>query len=192
MLDWRTKYNAIFGTRLVLLRTCFKISETHDGVQDMACDTFIKIAQKCRRYFVQVSWIFNFLVLKKMKESDRWKSKVDRRVIMWYYRSKYANQSICPKLLHRAYITLIFFRDSLRQNFCGLKHIFYHDSGASWGGDAIHWRDTEQYQHHRMWSAATAGAHILRGCRLYDQLTNCKCYIVFVKASCHLEIVHRN
>ena len=29
-------------------------SETHDGVQDMACDTFIKIAQKCRRYFVQV------------------------------------------------------------------------------------------------------------------------------------------
>lgn len=28
--------------------------ETHDGVQDMACDTFIKIAMKCRRYFVQV------------------------------------------------------------------------------------------------------------------------------------------
>ncbi|KAG9510172.1 Exportin-1 [Fragariocoptes setiger] len=26
--------------------------ETHDGVQDMACDTFIKIAQKCRRFFV--------------------------------------------------------------------------------------------------------------------------------------------
>lgn len=113
MLDWRTKYNAIFGTRLVLLRTCFKISETHDGVQDMACDTFIKIAQKCRRYFVQVSLIFNFLVLKKMKESDRRKSKVDRRVIMWYHRSKYANQSICPKLLHRAYITLIVFREFL-------------------------------------------------------------------------------
>ena len=30
------------------------VSETHDGVQDMACDTFIKIAQKCRRHFVQV------------------------------------------------------------------------------------------------------------------------------------------
>ena len=30
------------------------MSETHDGVQDMACDTFIKIAQKCRRHFVQV------------------------------------------------------------------------------------------------------------------------------------------
>lgn len=29
-------------------------TETHDGVQDMACDTFIKIAQKCRRHFVQV------------------------------------------------------------------------------------------------------------------------------------------
>lgn len=28
--------------------------ETHDGVQDMACDTFIKIALKCRRHFVQV------------------------------------------------------------------------------------------------------------------------------------------
>lgn len=26
--------------------------ETHDGVQDMACDTFIKIALKCRRQFV--------------------------------------------------------------------------------------------------------------------------------------------
>lgn len=26
--------------------------ETHDGVQDMACDTFIKIAQKCKRHFV--------------------------------------------------------------------------------------------------------------------------------------------
>ena len=31
-----------------------QILETHDGVQDMACDTFIKIAQKCRRHFVQV------------------------------------------------------------------------------------------------------------------------------------------
>jgi exportin-1 len=28
--------------------------ETHEGVQDMACDTFIKIAQKCRRHFVQI------------------------------------------------------------------------------------------------------------------------------------------
>lgn len=26
--------------------------ETHDGVQDMACDTFIKISHKCRRFFV--------------------------------------------------------------------------------------------------------------------------------------------
>lgn len=32
----------------------FFLAETHDGVQDMACDTFIKIAQKCRRHFVQV------------------------------------------------------------------------------------------------------------------------------------------
>ena len=34
--------------------TCCLFIETHDGVQDMACDTFIKIAQKCRRHFVQV------------------------------------------------------------------------------------------------------------------------------------------
>ena len=26
--------------------------ELHEGVQDMACDTFIKIAKKCRRYFI--------------------------------------------------------------------------------------------------------------------------------------------
>ena len=26
--------------------------ESHEGVQDMACDTFIKIAQKCKRHFV--------------------------------------------------------------------------------------------------------------------------------------------
>lgn len=26
--------------------------ESHDGVQDMACDTFIKIAQKCKKHFV--------------------------------------------------------------------------------------------------------------------------------------------
>lgn len=30
------------------------VTETHDGVQDMACDTFIKIALKCRRHFVTV------------------------------------------------------------------------------------------------------------------------------------------
>ena len=28
--------------------------ETHEGVQDMACDTLIKIAHKCRRHFVQM------------------------------------------------------------------------------------------------------------------------------------------
>jgi len=30
--------------------------ETHEGVQDMACDTFIKITQKCRRHFVTVQF----------------------------------------------------------------------------------------------------------------------------------------
>lgn len=28
--------------------------EPHDGVQDMACDTFLKISQKCKRHFVQI------------------------------------------------------------------------------------------------------------------------------------------
>lgn len=28
--------------------------ETHEGVQDMACDTFIKIAKKCKRHFIVV------------------------------------------------------------------------------------------------------------------------------------------
>lgn len=32
----------------------FNFLETHEGVQDMACDTFIKIAQKCKRHFVTV------------------------------------------------------------------------------------------------------------------------------------------
>lgn len=39
---------------MVLITPFIDDSETHDGVQDMACDTFIKIAQKCRRHFVQV------------------------------------------------------------------------------------------------------------------------------------------
>ncbi|KAH8852187.1 Exportin-1 [Schistosoma japonicum] len=30
--------------------------ETHEGVQDMACDTFIKIAQKCRRQLVTIQY----------------------------------------------------------------------------------------------------------------------------------------
>lgn len=37
------------------LKILFFLTETHDGVQDMACDTFIKIAQKCRKHFVTVS-----------------------------------------------------------------------------------------------------------------------------------------
>ena len=37
--------------------------ETHDGVQDMACDTFIKIAQKCKRHFVVVRRHFHFDLL---------------------------------------------------------------------------------------------------------------------------------
>lgn len=37
--------------------------ETHEGVQDMACDTFIKIAMKCRRHFVipQVGEVMPFI-----------------------------------------------------------------------------------------------------------------------------------
>lgn len=36
------------------VRMLVYVAETHDGVQDMACDTFIKIALKCRRHFVTV------------------------------------------------------------------------------------------------------------------------------------------
>ena len=32
--------------------------ETHPGVQDMACETFLKICHKCRRKFVQVQVSF--------------------------------------------------------------------------------------------------------------------------------------
>ncbi len=31
------------------------LAERHEGVQDMACDTFIKIAQQCDKHFVIVS-----------------------------------------------------------------------------------------------------------------------------------------
>jgi len=37
-----------------IVRCHYRHIETHDGVQDMACDTFIKISSKCRRHFVQV------------------------------------------------------------------------------------------------------------------------------------------
>ncbi len=39
---------------IVIFYINLSLTETHDGVQDMACDTFIKMAQKCRRPFVQV------------------------------------------------------------------------------------------------------------------------------------------
>ena len=60
----KTVVNKLFefmhGTRMFLLdsshslRLCSSSAETHEGVQDMACDTFIKIAQKCRRHFITV------------------------------------------------------------------------------------------------------------------------------------------
>ena len=37
-----------------ILKKILFLTETHEGVQDMACDTFIKIALKCRRHFVTV------------------------------------------------------------------------------------------------------------------------------------------
>lgn len=35
------------------------------------------------------------------------------------------NQNICPKFLHRAYVTAIFFKNSRLQNYCGLNHIYF-------------------------------------------------------------------
>lgn len=45
------------------LKILFFLTETHDGVQDMACDTFIKIAQKCRKHFVTVSKKISLYIL---------------------------------------------------------------------------------------------------------------------------------
>jgi exportin-1 len=44
---WRLHLLAILVNKLFEF-----MHETHEGVQDMACDTFIKIANKCRRHFV--------------------------------------------------------------------------------------------------------------------------------------------
>ncbi len=38
--------------KTVVLKLFEFMHETHEGVQDMACDTFIKIAQKCKRHFI--------------------------------------------------------------------------------------------------------------------------------------------
>ena len=43
--------------------------ETHEGVQDMACDTFIKIAQKCRNHFVILQKDENLPFLDEIIES---------------------------------------------------------------------------------------------------------------------------
>lgn len=40
--------------RTVVLKLFEFMHETHPGVQDMACDTFLKIAQKCRKKFCVV------------------------------------------------------------------------------------------------------------------------------------------
>jgi exportin-1 len=40
--------------KTVVIKLFEFMHEAHDGIQDMACDTFIKISQKCRRHFVQV------------------------------------------------------------------------------------------------------------------------------------------
>jgi exportin-1 len=51
------QYPRFLKTHWKFLQTVVKklfefMHETHEGVQDMACDTFIKIAIKCRRHFV--------------------------------------------------------------------------------------------------------------------------------------------
>eukprot|EP00121_Abeoforma_whisleri_P006023 Awhi_evm1s5467 len=39
----------------VVVKKLFEfMHESHEGVQDMSCDTFLKIAKKCRRLFVIV------------------------------------------------------------------------------------------------------------------------------------------
>ncbi|KAM9859239.1 exportin-1-like [Aulostomus maculatus] len=53
------QYPRFLRAHWVLLKVVVKklfefMHETHDGVQDMACDTFFKVAQKCRHSFVQL------------------------------------------------------------------------------------------------------------------------------------------
>lgn len=42
--------------KTVIMKLFEFMHETHEGVQDMACDTFIKVAQKCRRQLVTVQY----------------------------------------------------------------------------------------------------------------------------------------
>ena len=44
----------LFTSSLANNCTHFSRLETHEGVQDMAYETFIKIAQKCRQHFITV------------------------------------------------------------------------------------------------------------------------------------------
>ncbi|KAL0735703.1 hypothetical protein Bca4012_011913 [Brassica carinata] len=44
----------IIGMRTLLKDSALALLQTHPGVQDMACDTFLKIVQKCKRKFVIV------------------------------------------------------------------------------------------------------------------------------------------
>jgi exportin-1 len=51
------QYPRFLGAHYKFLKTVIGkvfefMHETHEGVQDMACDTFIKIAQQCKRSFI--------------------------------------------------------------------------------------------------------------------------------------------
>lgn len=65
--------------------------ETHEGVQDMACDTFIKIAIKCRRHFVSIqpnescTFVEEILATMSTIICDLQPQQVDKRIIINFY-----------------------------------------------------------------------------------------------------------
>jgi hypothetical protein len=77
--------------------------ETHEGVQDMACDTFIKIAQKCRRHFVQIrlgnSHLCDEVVQKQLSTRSQWQQRNKQQFRWSWFRRNFANSKASPTIL---------------------------------------------------------------------------------------------
>ena len=136
--------------------------ETHDGVQDMACDTFIKIAQKCRRHFIQVSSERPHIrtIWNSRKRCVHYKTRkfcVHSDVLVWWSLPNNNESGSCWWFVILMIITNL------------------PPSGTAIGGNAIHWRDTEQHPCHHHGPTTTTGAHLLRGSRLHDTSTSGEC-----------------
>ncbi|CAH8465797.1 unnamed protein product [Schistosoma haematobium] len=76
--------------------------ETHEGVQDMACDTFIKIAQKCRRQLVTVQ-IWDGILVQAACNIDLLR---DFEVVQQLCNLLKTNHSACKSLGHSYLVQL--------------------------------------------------------------------------------------